>query len=144
MATTTELASNTTDNAPPKIIKIVSNDGQMYEIDENVIEQSSTIKTLSDSMFYMFINFILILLFYLALFVGDTPIPLPNIHSSILAPVSHHFISFLPINSGFLRLLNIVIIIKMIPNQKRSMKMMMKTRIRICTNPKGIDFFFFQ
>ena len=94
MATTTELASNTADNTSPKIIKIVSKDGQIYDIDENVVEQSSTIKELTDSTFYLFINFILILLFYLALFVGDTPVPLPNVHSSILGPVSHHFIRF--------------------------------------------------
>ena len=51
MATTTEATSSITSNVPSKIIKIQSNDGQIYEIDEGVIEQSSTIKTLSDSMF---------------------------------------------------------------------------------------------
>lgn len=51
MATTTEAASNNTENVPSKIIKIQSNDGEIFEIDEDVVEQSSTIKELSDSMF---------------------------------------------------------------------------------------------
>jgi hypothetical protein len=53
MATTTEAeisntTTNNTEGATPKIIKIQSNDGQMFEIDQGVVEQSSTIKTLSD------------------------------------------------------------------------------------------------
>jgi len=51
MAATTEAVSNNTENVPSKIIKIQSNDGEIFEIDEGVIEQSSTIKELSDSMF---------------------------------------------------------------------------------------------
>jgi hypothetical protein len=51
MATTTEAASNTTENVPTKIIKIESNDEKIFEIDEDIVEQSSTIKALSDSMF---------------------------------------------------------------------------------------------
>jgi len=81
MATTTDVTPNTTghetENAPPKIIKIQSNDGQVFEIDQGVVEQSSTIKTLSDLMD-----------------VGDVPIPLPNVKSSILGPFvefcNHH------------------------------------------------------
>jgi len=81
MATTTEAeASNTTnnaDNATPKIIKIQSNDGEIFNIDQGVVEQSSTIKTLSDLMD-----------------VGDVPIPLPNVKASILGPIvefcNHH------------------------------------------------------
>jgi hypothetical protein len=51
MATTTEAASNNTENVPSKIIKIQSNDGEIFEIDEDVVEQSSTIKELSGGMF---------------------------------------------------------------------------------------------
>jgi hypothetical protein len=51
MAATTEAVSNNTENVPSKIIKIQSKDGEIFEIDEGVIEQSSTIKELSDSMF---------------------------------------------------------------------------------------------
>jgi hypothetical protein len=56
MATTVEAdASNTTtnnaENVTSKIIKIQSNDGQIFEIDQGVVEQSSTIKTLSDCKF---------------------------------------------------------------------------------------------
>jgi hypothetical protein len=39
-------------NVPPKTIKIQSNDGETFEIDEDVIKQSSTIKELSDSMLF--------------------------------------------------------------------------------------------
>ncbi len=52
MATTTEAGgsntNNNADNATSKIIKIQSNDGEIFEIDQGVVEQSSTIKTLSD------------------------------------------------------------------------------------------------
>ena len=53
MATTTDVntSSNTTnsaENAPSKIIKIKSNDDQIFEIDQGVVEQSSTIKTLAE------------------------------------------------------------------------------------------------
>ncbi len=56
MATTVGAdASNTTtnnaENVTSKIIKIQSNDGQIFEIDQGVVEQSSTIKTLSDCKF---------------------------------------------------------------------------------------------
>ena len=45
MATTTEVdAGNTTS----RNIKIQSNDGRIFDIDQGVVEQSSTIKTLSD------------------------------------------------------------------------------------------------
>jgi hypothetical protein len=59
MATTTEAgASNTTannaENATSKIIKIQSNDGEIFSIDQGVVEQSSTIKTLSDCKFIEF------------------------------------------------------------------------------------------
>ncbi|CAF4370416.1 unnamed protein product [Rotaria socialis] len=74
MATTTEAsntsATTTTENATSKTIKIQSNDGDTYEIDQGVVEQSSTIKTLSDLMD-----------------LGDVPIPLPNVKGSILAPI---------------------------------------------------------
>jgi len=81
MATTTEAGTsnttNNTDNATSKIIKIQSNDGEIFEIDQGVVEQSSTIKTLSDLMD-----------------VGDVPIPLPNVKASILGPIvkfcNHH------------------------------------------------------
>ncbi len=55
MATTTEAEASTTtnnaDNATTKIIKIQSNDGEIFNIDQGVVEQSSTIKTLSDCKF---------------------------------------------------------------------------------------------
>ncbi|CAF2410123.1 unnamed protein product [Rotaria sp. Silwood2] len=81
MATTEAQASNATTNntesATSKIIKIKSNDDQIFEIDQGVVEQSSTIKTLSDLMD-----------------VGDVPIPLPNVKASILGPIvdfcNHH------------------------------------------------------
>jgi len=82
MATTTEASSSNTttnnaENAPSKIIKIKSNDDQIFEIDQDVVEQSSTIKTLSDLMD-----------------VGEVPIPLPNVKASILGPIvefcNHH------------------------------------------------------
>jgi hypothetical protein len=68
MATTTEAdVSNTTaDNATPKIIKIQSNDGEIFSIDQGVVEQSSTIKTLSDCKFIeikFLIDFIELFLF---------------------------------------------------------------------------------
>lgn len=50
MATTTENANNADSNTTKKI-KIQSNDGQVFEIDQGVIDQSSTIKTLSDCNF---------------------------------------------------------------------------------------------
>ncbi len=93
MATTMEAdASNTTtnnaENTTSRIIKIQSNDGQIFEIDQGVVEQSSTIKTLSDCKFdwisstgFYFKNF------YLVMDVGDVPIPLPNVKASILGPV---------------------------------------------------------
>jgi len=49
MATTTEVDASTT---TPKIIKIQSNDGEIFDIDQGVVEQSSTIKTLSDCKIY--------------------------------------------------------------------------------------------
>jgi hypothetical protein len=56
MATTTEASTTATntENAPSKIIKIKSNDDQIFEIDQGVVEQSSTIKTLSDCKFIKF------------------------------------------------------------------------------------------
>jgi hypothetical protein len=53
MATTTEAgashtATNAGENTTSKIIKIQSNDGEIFSIDQDVVEQSSTIKTLSD------------------------------------------------------------------------------------------------
>jgi len=80
MATTTESA--TSDNtassgASSKKVKVKSNDEQIFEIDQGVIEQSSTIKTLSDLME-----------------LGDVPIPLSNVKASILGPIidfcNHH------------------------------------------------------
>ena len=63
MATTTEetLSSRTgvssdAEKVPGKKIKIQSNDGQVYEIEEDVIDQSSTIKTLSDCMLSVIIQ----------------------------------------------------------------------------------------
>lgn len=53
-----------------KTIKIESNDGEVFCIDQGVVEQASTIKTLSDLMD-----------------VGDVPIPLPNVKASILGPI---------------------------------------------------------
>ncbi|CAF0831247.1 unnamed protein product [Adineta steineri] len=80
MATTAEASNTTTGNtetATGKMIKIQSNDGQIFEVDQGVVEQSSTIKTLSDLMD-----------------VGDVPIPLPNVKASILGPIvdfcNHH------------------------------------------------------
>ncbi|CAF1138256.1 unnamed protein product [Rotaria sordida] len=81
MASTEADSSNATtantENATSKIIKIQSNDGQIFEIDQGVVEQSSTIKTLSDLMD-----------------VGEVPIPLPNVKASILGPIvefcNHH------------------------------------------------------
>ncbi|CAF5073243.1 unnamed protein product, partial [Rotaria magnacalcarata] len=74
MATTTDSsntsATTTTENATSKTIKIQSNDGETHEIDQGVVEQSSTIKTLSDLMD-----------------LGDVPIPLPNVKGSILTPI---------------------------------------------------------
>jgi hypothetical protein len=62
MATTTDAqtsaTANNTDNASAKIIKIKSNDDQIFEIDQGVVEQSSTIKTLSDCKFIGFEFFI--------------------------------------------------------------------------------------
>jgi len=67
----------TSDATSGKIIKIQSNDNQLFEIDQGVVEQSSTIKTLADLMD-----------------IGDVPIPLPNVKSSILGPIvefcNHH------------------------------------------------------
>lgn len=59
MATTTEAetSNTTTDNATPKIIKIQSNDGEIFNIDQGVVEQSSTIKTLSDCKLIEFKKF---------------------------------------------------------------------------------------
>ena len=53
MASTTETGSNssaaaTVDSTPSKTIKVQANDGLILEIDQGVVEQSSTIKTLSD------------------------------------------------------------------------------------------------
>lgn len=93
MATTTEASNssgNNADNTTTKIIKIQSNDGEIFNIDQGVVEQSSTIKTLSDCKFkhcfprYQIISFFYI---YLVMDVGDVPIPLPNVKASILGPV---------------------------------------------------------
>ncbi|CAF1064823.1 unnamed protein product [Adineta ricciae] len=82
MATTTDVntsgnATNAAENAPSRIIKIKSNDDQIFEIDQGVVEQSSTIKTLAELVD-----------------VGDVPIPLPNVKASILGPIveycNHH------------------------------------------------------
>ena len=45
MATTTEVDAS---NNASRTIKIQSNDGRVFDIDQGVVEQSSTIKTLSD------------------------------------------------------------------------------------------------
>jgi hypothetical protein len=53
MTTTTEAATSyNTENTSSKKINVQSNEtnGKIYEIDEGIIEQSSTIKELSDSM----------------------------------------------------------------------------------------------
>lgn len=47
---TTASITGDRENVPGKKIKIQSNDGHVYEIDEGEIEQSSTIKTLSECM----------------------------------------------------------------------------------------------
>jgi len=81
MAATTEAAmtdATTTDSgAPRKTFKVTSNDNQVFEIDQGVVEQSSTIKTLSELME-----------------INDVPIPLPNVKASILEPIiefcNHH------------------------------------------------------
>ncbi|CAF5144770.1 unnamed protein product, partial [Rotaria sp. Silwood1] len=57
-AQASKTTANNTESASSKIFKIQSNDGQVFEIDQGVVEQSSTIKTLSDVMD-----------------VGDVPIP---------------------------------------------------------------------
>jgi hypothetical protein len=58
MATTTEAGSSNTannaENSTSKIIKIESNDKEIFSIDQGVVEQSSTIKTLSDCKFHEF------------------------------------------------------------------------------------------
>lgn len=49
MATTTEVnVTNAAETAPTRLIKIKSNDDQIFEIDQGVVEQSSTIKTLAE------------------------------------------------------------------------------------------------
>ena len=51
MASTTETSNSnnkSTDNSTTRLIKIQSNDGEVFSIDHGVVEQSSTIKTLSD------------------------------------------------------------------------------------------------
>ena len=53
MANTSEAGSKSStaavvDSTPSKIIKVESNDGEIFDIDQGVVEQSSTIKTLSD------------------------------------------------------------------------------------------------
>jgi hypothetical protein len=64
MANTTEATSNitngsnNTENKPSKIIKIQSNDGKIFKLDEDVIEQSSTIKELLASMLIYLENLI--------------------------------------------------------------------------------------
>ncbi len=82
------------------------------------------------------------LLFYLAIFVGDTPIPLPNVKASLLAPVSDLSVCTDKL-IVFFRLLNFAIIIKMIKKLKKSMRMRMMIQIKICMNRKGINFSFF-
>ncbi|CAF3556087.1 unnamed protein product [Rotaria sp. Silwood1] len=76
-AQASKTTANNTESASSKIFKIQSNDGQVFEIDQGVVEQSSTIKTLSDVMD-----------------VGDVPIPLPNVKASFLGPIvnfcNHH------------------------------------------------------
>jgi hypothetical protein len=67
MATTTEAGASTTannsENTTSKIIKIESNDKQVFEIDQGVVEQSSTIKTLSDCKFNAYQEFYSICVF---------------------------------------------------------------------------------
>ena len=48
---TMDTTNFTTEDTSSKIIKIKSNDEQVFEIDQDVVEQSSTIKTLSDGKF---------------------------------------------------------------------------------------------
>lgn len=47
-AETTNTENRGADNTATKIIKIESNDKEIFSIDQGVVEQSSTIKTLSD------------------------------------------------------------------------------------------------
>ncbi len=107
MANTTEATSNitngsnNTENKPSKIIKIQSNDGKIFKLDEDVIEQSSTIKELLASMLIYLENLIWMLLFHSALFVGDAPVELPNVKASLLLPVSYSSIC-IPINKRML------------------------------------------
>jgi hypothetical protein len=56
MASTTDVSGSNAGNETSdkgKIIKIQSNDGEIFEIDQGVVEQSSTIKTLSDCEYLM-------------------------------------------------------------------------------------------
>lgn len=46
MATTTE----NTDNVPSKIIKLESNDGKIFEIDQDILDQLSALKELTESI----------------------------------------------------------------------------------------------
>ena len=88
--TSTKTASSTGDSekVPGKKIKIQWNDGQVYEIDEDEIEQSLTIKTLSECMILLSAGvFVDIVFTAVALDVGDMIIPLPNVRSTILSPV---------------------------------------------------------
>jgi hypothetical protein len=83
------------------------------------------------------------LLFYLAIFVGDTPIPLPNVKASLLTSVSYSSICIcIDKLMVFFRLLNFVIIIKMIKKQKKSMMMRMMIQIKIFMNQKSMNFSF--
>jgi hypothetical protein len=78
--------------------------------------------------------------------VGDVPIPLPNVKASILGPVSTKNEFFVSKTSKifYYRLLNFVIIIKMIQNPSQSMKMTMMIQIKISTNQNGRILVFFK
>jgi hypothetical protein len=73
-------------------MKVISNDGQEFEIDHDIAKQSTLLKQFSDGEYLdLFFYLCLLLSSYFIIEGADGPFPLPNVKGSILKPVSELF-----------------------------------------------------
>lgn len=83
-------SSNSMDTTSMRKIKIQSKDGEIYEIDDKIIDQSSTIKSLVDCKDMPFCGISLSIgefFFSIAIEVAGFIIPMQEVSKSILGPV---------------------------------------------------------